>query len=193
MDLQSKFGNEIKFTRTQELLNEMNDVWGKIDRIEKAAKKILDKGNPILESVGFAWVHMMNASIEIENNLNLDAGSRLEPKTLSQVIDVLTRIELSGAKSWGELIDVYQISVREVAKFNKIHRNTIADACTRRLNLKGRDVFLDLVEKWLTKDSKELEQIVRSHCRASERDLIHEFFHKKGAFRENHLSRPKTD
>lgn len=185
MGFQSKGGTEMKFRGNQEILNEMEKVWNTVARIEKSSKEMLDEGNPILESLGFAWVHMMNACQEIEDNLNQGTGTKLEPKTLAQIIDVLIRIKWTGTKYRNGLIDAYQTAVQEVGKFNGIHRNTIADACTRRLQL-DRDGFLDLVERWLAGDSRELERTLKSHCSISEHGLIHDFFQKKGGFRENY-------
>lgn len=186
MNLQSNSGNDMKFRGNQEILNEVGKVWDNIDRVEKAAKKILDENNPVLESLGYAWVHMMNAHIEIENNLAQGAGNKIEPKTLAQIIDVLTRIKWTGTKYRHGLINAYQTAVREVAKFNDIFYNTIADACTRRLQLDGRDEFLDLVEKWLAGDSKSLKLALKAHCNTSEHRIIDDFFKNKGGFREKY-------
>jgi len=185
MNLQHQMGNEMKFRGNKEILYEMGKVWNKVDRIEKAAKEILNEGNPILESLGFAGVHMMNAYQEIEDNLAQGTGNKLEPQTLAQLIDVLTRIKWTGTKYRHGLIDAYQTAVREVGKFNSIHRNTIADGCTRRLQL-DRDRFLDLVERWLAGDSGDLKLTLKAHCNISEHRLIDEFFQKKGGFRENY-------
>lgn len=185
MGFKSKVGTEMKFRGNQEVLNEMEKVWNTVARIEKTAEEMLDEGNPILESLGFAWVHMMNACQEIKDNLNQGIGNKLESKTLAQIIDVLTRIKWTGTEYRNGLIDAYQTAVCEVGKFNGIHRNTIADACTRRLQL-DRDGFLDLVERWLAGDSRELERTLKSHCNISEHGLIHDFFQKKGGFRENY-------
>ena len=54
----------------QEILNEMKSVWSAVTSIETTAKKVLGEKNSITESLGFAWVHMMNACIEIEDHIN---------------------------------------------------------------------------------------------------------------------------
>jgi hypothetical protein len=185
MDFQSKRGTEMKFRGNQEILNEMEKVWNTVARIEKSSEEMLDEGNPILESLGFAWVHMMNACQEIEDSLNQGTGNKLVPKTLVQIIDVLTKIKWTGTKYRNGLIDAYQTAVQNVGKFHGIDRNTIADACTRRLQL-DRDGFLDLVERWFAGDSGELERTLKLHCSFTEHGLIHDFFQKKGGFRENY-------
>lgn len=186
MNLQSNSGNNMKFRGNKDILNEIGKVWQNVDRIEKRAKKILDEGNPILKSLGYAWVHIMNTYQEIEDNLAQGAKNKIEPKTLAQIIDVLTRIKWTGTKYRRGLIDAYQTAVVEVAKFNDIHRNTIADACTRRLNLDGRDEFIELVETWLEGESGPLKLALKAHCNTSEHRLIDEFFQKKGGFREKY-------
>jgi hypothetical protein len=192
MDFQSKSGNELRFKGSREILNEIGKVWNTVEKIEKAAEEILEEGNPILESLEFAWVHIMNAYQEIEGDLTPNTGNRLEPKTLAQIIDVLTRIKWTGTKYRNGLIEAYQSAVSEVGNFNGIHRNTIADACTRRLQI-NRNGFLDLAESWLKGDSRSLKQILKAHCNITEHTLIDDFFHKKGGFRENYRARPKTD
>jgi len=124
--------------------------------------------------------------MEIEDNLAHGNGNKLELKTLAQIIDVLTRIKWTGTKSRHGLIEAYQTAVQDVAKFNDIHRNTIADACTRRLRLDGRDDFLELIEKWLEGDSRCLKLTLKAHCNIFEHCLIDEFFQKKKGFRENY-------
>jgi len=154
MEFQSKRGDELRFKGSQEILNEIGKVWNTVDKIEKAAKEILNEGNPILESLGFAWVHMMNAYQDIKGDLIQDTGNKLEPKTLAQIIDVLTRIKWTGTKYRDGLIEAYQSVVRDVANFNGIHRNTIADACTRRLQL-DRDGIKGVKSKAPVKAGKE--------------------------------------
>ena len=190
MDFHSKSGNELRFKGSQEILNEIGKVWNTVDKIEKAAKEILDDDNPILEKLSFAYIHIMNAYYEIEDDLTLDTGNKLELKTLAQIIDVLTRIKWTGTKHRHGLIEAYQTAVRNVANFHGIHRNTIADGCTRRLQV-NRDGFLDLVEMWLEDDPKSLKQTLKAHCNITDHTLIDEFSQKKGGFRENHSSLEK--
>lgn len=175
----------MKLRGNQDILNEMEKVWDTVSTIEKASKEILDEGNPILESLGFAYIHMMNTCQEIEDNLNQGSGNKLEPKSLSQIIDVLTIIKWTGAKYRNELIDAYQTAVQEVGRSNGIHRNTVADACTRRLQLDCHG-FINLVERWLTEDSRELERTLKAHCNISEHSLISGFFQMKESFPKNH-------
>ncbi|MBW2597867.1 MAG: hypothetical protein JRC55_04320 [Deltaproteobacteria bacterium] len=191
MNLQSNSTKDMKFKGNQDILQEIGNAWEYIGRVEKAAQKILNENNPVLESIGFAWVHMMNAYIEIEDNLAQGSGNKLEPKTLAQIIDVLTRIKWTGPKNWHELVEAYQKVVREVAKFNGIFYDTIADACTRRLRLNkkddfGRDDFLELVEKWLVGEPGPLKLVLKAHCNTPEHRIIDDFFQKKGGFREKY-------
>jgi hypothetical protein len=178
----------LNFKVNHEILSEMEKVWNLAEIISKSAKKVLGEDNPILESIEIACVHLMNACIEIEENLNQNSGNKIEKATLAQIIDVLTRIEWAGPKNRNELISAFQKAVAEVGKFNGVERNTIADACTRRLQL-NRDGFLDLVESWIAGDYKALERILKSHCNIEIHQLIQDFFIKKGGFRENYQSR----
>ena len=59
-----------------------------------------------------------------------------------------------------------------------IHRNTIADACTRRLQLDGRDDFLDLVDKWLKGDPEPIKRILKLHTPDSIHYDIEYFFYE---------------
>ncbi len=47
-------------------------------------------------------------------------------------------------------------------KFYGVHRNTIREACTRRLQLNIVE-FRELVQKWLNGDSSGLKEIFKSH------------------------------
>ena len=89
MEFQSKRGDELRFKGSQEILNKIGKVWNTVDKIEKAAKEILNEGNPILKSLGFAWVHMMNAYQDIKGDLIQDTGNKLEPKTLAQITSII--------------------------------------------------------------------------------------------------------
>ena len=107
-------------------------------------------------------------------NIN-DSPNMLEVATLAQIIDVLSRILWSGAAYRGALIEAYQVAVKRVADFHSIHRNTVADACTRRLQL-NRDGFLDLVENWLGGRSGDLKRCLKAHCDVIKHGLINDFF-----------------
>jgi hypothetical protein len=169
--------------RNQDILNEMEKAWNAVAQIEKATGEMLNEGDPILEIIGFAFVHMMNACQEIEEKLGHRAEKAPQTKTFAQIIDVLTRIKWTGIRDQKGLIEAYQEAVRGVAKFNCIHRNAIDDACTRRLQL-NRDGFLALVERWLSGNSKELERTLLWNFSVYEHRLIQDFFQKKGGFRE---------
>lgn len=72
------------------------------------------------------------------------------------------------------------------SQYRKCHRNTIADACTRRLQLDRRNDFLKLVEKWLAGEPGPLKLTLKAHCNTPEHHIIDEFFNKKGGFREKY-------
>ncbi len=159
-----------------DILKEMENVWNMVDEIEKGAKEVLNADNPILVSLGFAWVHIMNTCDEIEKNIHRRGCNKFKPKTLAQILDILSRIKFSGATGRIGLINAYQKAVQEVGKFNIIHRNTPADACTRRLQIK-RDGFLKLVEDWLLVGKpKNLVLILKSHCDVALHGRIDDFF-----------------
>ncbi len=185
MRFRTQEGGKTRFEDPREILNEIQTVWNRIDTIEKAAKEILDENSPILESIGFAWIHMMNSYHEIEESLGPRPPNKLEPMTLAQIIDVLTRIKWAGPKNTKELVDAYRTAVKAVADFNDTHRNTIADACTRRLQL-DRDGFLGQVDMWLSGQLTDLRRCLKTHCRKPEQRLIDDFFDENGSFRERY-------
>ena len=184
MNFQSSVFVEKKFGGRQEILEEIGKVWKQVDKIEKVATELLGKDNPISESLGYAGVHMMNTYQEIEENIQ-GYENKLVLKTLSQIIDVLSRIKWTGAVNRNGLIEAYQMAVKNVADFHGIHRNTIADACTRRLQ-RNRDGFLDLVDQWLEGESENLKRSLKAHCNITEHSLIDDFFDEKGGFRETY-------
>jgi len=176
---------EKKFNDRQEILEEFGKAWRWAGRIEREARELLSNDDPISENLGYANVSMMNAYYEIEDIILKSGSNKLESITLVQILDVLTRIKWTGTETDRELIEAYQTAVKDVANFHKIHRNTIADGCCRRLQL-TRDGFLDIVKKWLAGESDDLQIILKRHAYSSKHSLLEDFFQGKGAFRENY-------
>ncbi len=167
-----------KFNRRQEIVNELAIVWQKAEQIERAAVEFLGDEDPICENLGYACIGLMNAHHDIKANLIEANCNQIEPKSLAQILDVLTRIKWTGATYHTEIIQAYQKGVRDVANFHGIHRNTIADGCTRRLDL-NRDGFINLVENWLNNKQYELNQILKTHARSIDHSVIDNFFQGK--------------
>ncbi len=171
--------NEKKFSESQEIVNELAIVWWKAEQIERSAIELLGDNNPICENLAYACVGIMNAYDEIKANLKKVKCNKLEPKTLAQIIDVLTRIKWTGAEYHKGIIQAYQDAVNGVAHFHQIHRNTIADACIRRIGLKYRNQFIDLTKSWLNNKPCELKEILKRHARSIDHSVIESFFHEK--------------
>ena len=179
MDYQSNCYSETKVSGRQGVLEEFVQIWRRGEKLEKEAKKLLGEDDPICENLGYANVGMMNAYFEIEDCVQKVCNNKLQPKTLGQILDVLNRIKWTGVQSRKELVEAYQKSAHDVRKSQGIERNTIADACCRRLQLK-RDEFLDLVERWLAGDSDGLIRILKAHTYWSMHNVIDDFFNEKG-------------
>ena len=160
---------------TQDILGAMENIFKAVDAIAASSKQLLGENHPIVISAEFAAVHLMNACNEIDDTLINDKGNFLETKTLAQILDVLTRIKLSGPENRSDLVEAYQIAGHDVANFNCVFRNTIVDACTRRLQL-NRDGFLELVQQWLDGNPNRLKQVLKAHCEVSLQALINDFF-----------------
>jgi predicted HicB family RNase H-like nuclease len=99
----------------------------------------------------------------------------LTPKTLEQILEVLRRVKIHYTAGI-PLLKAYQQSIREVKDIYHIRYQTIADGCRRRLNLKDRDEFLNLVEQWLKGDSTGLENIFKTNIEKDEHFRIEQFF-----------------
>lgn len=167
----------MKIRGTAGILNEMKKAYEFVERIEKSSKEILPEDSQILETIGYACVHMMNACGDLEQDI-YESSNKLEPSTVEQVLDVLSRIEGMLPKNRGALITAFQIVVVDVANCHGVLRNTIADACTRRLQL-DRDGFLDLVDEWLSGYSRNLELTFKAHCNPREQAVVVDFFTKR--------------
>ena len=178
--------NEKRFTESQAIVNELAMVWWKAEQIERAAIELLGDNNPICENLAYACIGIMNAYNEIKANLKKVKCNKLEPKTLAQILDVLTRIKWTGADYHEGIIQAYQDTVNGVANFHQIHRNTIADACTRRLGPIHRDQFISLTENWLNNKPCELKEILKKHARSIDHLVIENFFLEKKEFQQKH-------
>lgn len=179
MDYQANCYSETKISGRRGILEEFVEIWRRGERLEKEAKKLLGEDDPICENLGYANVGMMNACSEIEDWVQKACNNKLQPKTLGQILDVLNRIKWTGVQSGKELVEAYQKSVHDVRKDQGIERNTIADGCCRRLQLK-RDEFLDLVERWFAGDRSGLILILKAHTSWSMHHVIDDFFNEKG-------------
>lgn len=181
MKYQSNRYVERKFSGRQGIFEEFTQIWRRGEALETEARKLLGEGDPICENLGYSNVGMMNAYFEIEDCVKNACNNKLNPKTLGQILDVLNRIKWTGARSGRELNEAYQKAVHDVRKSQGVERNTIADACCRRLQLK-RDGFLELAELWLGGDPNALKRILKNHTYWSLHNVIDDFFNEKGGF-----------
>jgi len=104
----------------------------------------------------------------------------LENTTLDQIFDVLSLIRGESPESRYGLIDASNRAFLTTAKFYDIHRNTIADACTRRLQLDIEE-FRRLVSKWLSGDPLELMKVLKGHTSEHYHAEIDSFFAKQNS------------
>lgn len=178
MDDLSNSYSDTKISGRQGIFMELAEIWNRGERLAKEARELLGGNDPICENLEYANVGMMNAYFEIEDCVQKACSNKLQPTTIGQILDVLNRIKYTGINSMQELIEAFQKAVYDVGKSQRKERNTIADACCRRLQL-NRDKFLDLVERWLTGDPNALIHILKVHTSWSIHNVIDDFFYEK--------------
>ena len=170
--------SDTKISSRQGIYMELKEIWDRGERLAKEANKLLGEDDPICENLGYANVGMMNAYFEIKDFVHKTCSNKPQLKTVGQVLDVLNRIKYTGVNSMQGLIEAFQKAVHDVGKSQKMERNTIADACCRRLQL-NRDQFLNLVERWLAGDPNALVHILKVHTSWSIHNVLDDFFDEK--------------
>ena len=96
--------------------------------------------------------------------------------TLKQILEVLKKVREYHAGGLS-FIKAYQKAVDDVRISHQVYYQTIADGCTRRLQLK-RDGFLVLVEDWLTNNSDGLCEHLKKHVDDENHLVVDEFFQR---------------
>ncbi len=99
----------------------------------------------------------------------------LERKTVEQILEVLKIVRGHYAAGLS-LIKAYQKSVAEVATLYDVRYQTIADGCRRRLGLKDRDQFVELINRWLNGDSTRLIALIKKEADKRVHPTIDTFF-----------------
>jgi hypothetical protein len=159
-----------------EIFQEIKSVWINLECLEKEVIRSFGHDDPISENIGYACVYLMNANIEIEENPNIEINlNMLEDITLDQIFDVLNLIRGEAPESQPSIAEAARRAFLTSSKFYGVHRNTIADACTRRLQLKLAG-FLELVQKWLNGDSSGPKAVLKSHTPEHYQSEIDRFF-----------------
>lgn len=166
----------------QEILREINSIWKIVEALEKKSKDALGETNPTTEALGFVAVHMMNASFEIDGHIS-ECTNKLSPKSVSQLLEILSIIRCAGPKCRSDIREAYQTALKNVRSKYKRRRNTMADLCVRRLGFSGQggtDQFLSLVEDWLFSKGTGLSELIKEHTYDHQYQKIDEFFKSGG-------------
>jgi len=159
-------------------LQDINSVWRTIEILEKNSKATLGETDPMTETLGFAAVHMMNASIDIGEQIS-ENTNKLSHRSITQLLEVLSIIKWSGPKHSGETREAYQTAVEKISSKYRVDRKTIDDLCVRRLGFIGQgstDQFRNLVEDWLLKNGTSLSKLIKKHTYKSQYQRIDKFF-----------------
>ncbi|CAB1065523.1 hypothetical protein D1BOALGB6SA_10320 [Olavius sp. associated proteobacterium Delta 1] len=165
-----------------EILKGINLAWEKIEALEKKSIKFLGEDDPTSEALGYAAVHLMNASQDIQDHLS-QKTSKLKPKSLNYLLEVLSKIRWSGSENRQELHEAYLFAYKAVRKKYNLTKQTVIDVCNRRLGFTGdgaTDRFLDNVEGWLFRNEAGLRNVIREHTNNWQHKKIDEFFMNGG-------------
>lgn len=166
----------------QEILRDINSAWRTVEVLEKKSREVLGETDPMTETLGFAAVHMMNASFDIEEHVS-EGTNKLSLRSVTQLLEILSIIRWSSPKYRRETSEAYQTALKNVRSKYKLERNTMADLCVRRLGLIGEggtDQFLSLVEDWLFGKGTGLSKLIKEHAHDHQYQKIDEFFNSGG-------------
>ena len=162
--------------QSHELVKSIKSAWRNLESLEKEVISSFGQDDPVSENIGCACIYLMNADIELADYPDREINHNLlEDATLDQIFDVLNLIRGEGPESHYDLIDASQRAFITSVKFYSVHRNTIADACTRRLQLNISE-FRELVKKWLNGDSSGIKAVLKSHTPEHYHSEIDRFF-----------------
>jgi len=167
------------------IFNDVNSVWQIVESLEKKSIKSFGEHDPMTKTLGFACVHMMNTSSEIEERVS-ESINKLKPESVDQLLEILSIIRWSGPENRYEINNSFQTAVKNVRTKYKKRRNTMADLCVRRLGFTGdgaTDGFISLVEDWLLKDGSALKRHIKKHTHDHQHKKIDNFFESGGIVR----------
>jgi hypothetical protein len=169
-----------KVIRDKEVVRDrFNRIWQELCILEKEVPKLIPKAPAIIDAIQLASTHMMNASIEIDEEIyeNLPGQSRIEEATLSQLLDVLTMIKAYDPRNEKETKQAISYSAALIARSYGIEKNTIYDIWVRRLNLPGQTSgFNELVSEWLKGQPNRLCQVIKVHVQEALHSIVDDFF-----------------
>jgi hypothetical protein len=166
---------ERKFRSRQNIMVAVDSAWAWVEKIGREAMDLLGEDDPICEQIDYACIAWMNAHSEISDLIENSSANKLEPKTLGQILNVLTRIKWEGPKSMYDLQSAYRTAVYNAGKDNDVHKNTIADGCCRRLQLNS-DCFLQLVHEWLSGNPGPIKQVLKNHIKTTLHHIVDSYF-----------------
>ena len=169
----------------EDIQDDVNSVWQIVESLEKKSMKSFGEDDPMTKTLGFACVHMMNASFEIKERVS-ESTNKLKPKTVGQLLEILNIIKWSGPEHRYEINNAFQTAVKNVRTKYKKRRNTMADLCVRRLGFTGdgaTDKFINLVEDWLLKNGSALNEHIKKHTHDYQHKKIDDFFESGGIIR----------
>jgi hypothetical protein len=164
---------------SHELVRSIRSAWRNLESLEKEVLRSFGPDDPVSETIGSACICLMNADIELEDYPDREINRNLlEATTLDQIFDTLDLIRGEAPGSHYDLIDATARAFKTSENFYNVHRNTIRDACTRRLQLNVGE-FRELVRKWLNGDPSGLKAILKSHTPEHYHSEIDRFFTEK--------------
>jgi len=73
------------------IFNDVNSVWQIVESLEKKSIKSFGEHDPMTKTLGFACVHMMNTSFEIEERVS-ESINKLKPESVDQLLEILVRV-----------------------------------------------------------------------------------------------------
>ena len=179
-----KINSNTNMVNRKEICDEFVSYWQGVEILVKKTRSVFGDNHPVTDSIDLAAIHMMNAVDEAEKDLYVARNqldkfvndvNKLEINSLNQIFQVVRGIQWSGPRTLKTLNEAYQIALQGAKNKFGVERNTIADACTRRLQL-NTDKFLELVQKWLNGDATSLIDIIKLHTEKSIHNQIDKFF-----------------
>jgi hypothetical protein len=99
----------------------------------------------------------------------------LTEKTLDQIIGVLELTE-KYYRTGLHVSKAYQKAVKDIAHKYSVRYQTIADGCSRRLNLDTVEVFIGLTSQWLNGNGNQLKALIIKNISELDEYKVENFF-----------------
>jgi hypothetical protein len=99
----------------------------------------------------------------------------LTEKTLDQLIGVLELTE-KNYRTGLPVSKAYQKAVKDIASRYSVRYQTIADGCSRRLNLDTVEVFIGLLSQWLSGNGNQLKALLIKNISELDEYKVENFF-----------------